>query len=808
MFDFFAQLFSAEGFPPRWQCGDWSSFHGWLYIVSDLGVWSAYTAIPAALAYFVWRKRAVPFRGVFLLFIAFIMACGLTHLLDAVMFWWPGYRLLGLVELITAVVSWATVVVLVPMVPRALALRTPEELEREIEARRKVESELQRANEDLERRVAQRTAELEEANATLVRERTRFETTLASIGDAVIATDTSGHVTFANPVAETLTGWSVAEMVGQPLNSVFEIVHEQTRQPAENPAYRALSEGAIVGLANYTVLIDKEGVERPIDDSAAPIRGDDGRILGVVLTFRDVTLQRSSERLLVESEEKFRTMADSIPQLAWMTEPDGFIVWYNQRWYDYTGTTFEEMKGWRWRAVHDPDHVERVVASWKAAIARGEPWEDTFPLRRHDGAMRWHLSRAVPVRHEGGEIAGWFGTNTDITERLEMEETLKEEDRRKNLFLSTLAHELRNPLATISNALQLWPMVQDDKAEMQQLRTMAERQLQQLVRLIDDLLEVSRITRGKIEVRPQPTDLRAIVTDVIATLRRSIESHDHLLHVELPESPVIVNADVTRMTQVFTNLLNNADKYTPSRGEITIRLEQAEGRVLLSVRDNGLGIPKGMLTKIFEMFQQVDSSPERSQGGLGIGLTLARELVDMHGGTIEAKSEGPGTGSEFVVTLPALAATADAESRPTEEPTAAEGALPRLRVLVVDDVQASAKTLGKILEKIGQDVAVVTEPAAAIEHVRQHHPDVVFLDIAMPGMNGYDVARCIRADAADLQPVIVALTGYGQEEDRQAAYDAGFNRHMTKPANITALKQLLSSLSSPKTPPPQSKDVP
>ena len=391
MQEFFAELFSADGFMPRWNCGDWTPFHGWLYIVSDVGVWAAYTAIPAVLIYFVWQKATIPFKGIFLLFGAFIMACGLTHLLDAVMFWWPGYRLLGLVELVTAIVSWGTVVALVPIVPRALAMRSPEELQREIEARRIAEIELQRVNEDLERRIRDRTAELQDTNDALRRERKWLETTLISIGDAVIATDTQGRVTLVNGVAEKLTGWKEQEAIHQPLETVFQIVNEETRQPAENPAMRALREGAIVGLANHTVLITKTGSQTPIDDSAAPIRDDNGQILGVVLVFRDVTERRQAVRALLESAEKLRAA-----------------------------------------------------------------------------------------------------------------------DRRKDEFLAMLAHELRNPLAPIRTALELIK-IEKDPQTVNWAHQVMQRQVEHIVRLVDDLMDVSRIMQGKIQLKRQPVALARVV---------------------------------------------------------------------------------------------------------------------------------------------------------------------------------------------------------------------------------------------------------------------------------------------------------
>ena len=309
--------------------------------------------------------------------------------------------------------------------------------------------------------------------------------TLVSIGDGVIATDAAGRVTFLNTVAENLTGWSQTEAASKPLDTVFSIVNEATRKPVENPALRALREGRIVELANHTVLLSKDGTQWPIDDSAAPITGEGGEVNGVILVFREIRQRKIHEQELLlqtealeaanqrksqlvetlrQSEEQFRTLADSIPQLAWMSKNDGTIVWYNKRWYEFTGAAPGVMAGWGLQSALDPAELPRILAKFQAALASGEPWEDTFALRRHDGQMRWHLSRAMPLRDEQGQIVWWFGTNTDITEQLQMEDALKEADRRKDEFLAILAHELRNPLSPLSNALQLWPFVENDRA--------------------------------------------------------------------------------------------------------------------------------------------------------------------------------------------------------------------------------------------------------------------------------------------------------------------------------------------------------
>jgi PAS domain S-box-containing protein len=316
MLDAIGSLFDSSGFPPRWQCGAWAPVTGWLHIGSDVGVWSAYMAIPAVLGYFVARKKELPFRGLFLLFTAFILACGTTHLMDAVIFWWPGYRLAGVLKFATAVVSWVTVVALVREAPRLLAMPTPDELEREVRARLAAEADLLRANAELEDRVRDRTAALTRSHDALHTERERFRTTLASIGDAVIATDALGRVTFLNPVAESETGWPAAEALGQPLRTVFRIVNETTRRPVENPAERALQDGTVVGLANHTVLIARDGTERPIDDCGAPIRDESGGVVGAVLVFRDITERRRAEEALAEQARLSDLRADVASALA------------------------------------------------------------------------------------------------------------------------------------------------------------------------------------------------------------------------------------------------------------------------------------------------------------------------------------------------------------------------------------------------------------------------------------------------------------------------------------------------------------
>jgi PAS domain S-box-containing protein len=656
MLEIFTRLFDPSGFPRRWDCGDWSDELGWLHILSDLAVWSAYVAIPCVQGYFVLTKKDVPFRLIFWLFGAFILACGSTHLMEAIIFWWPAYRLAGVLKLFTAIVSWGTVMALVPATPRALAMRSPAELER---------------------RVAERTAELERAYESL-----RLE----------------------------------------------------------------------------------------------------------------VLERRRAERDLQESEEQFRTLADSIPQLAWMARPDGPVFWYNRRWYEFTGTTPEQMLGWGWQSVHDPEELPRVLEGFRAAIAGGEPWEDTFPLRRHDGAMRWHLSRALPIRDERGRVTRWFGTNTDITDRMEMEVALKQTNRQKDEFLAMLAHELRNPLAPIRNALEVLRQAGTPAEAPGEALEMAERQVRHMARLLDDLLDVSRIARGRIELRMEPVDLVAVVHRSIRVSDPLIRERGHECRVSLPPDPITITGDATRLEQIVVNLINNAAKYTEPSGLIGVELQREGREVVLWIRDNGIGIAPEMLARIFDPFVQADRRVERSQGGVGIGLTLVRKLAELHGGTVEAYSEGPGRGSEFVVRLPAPIGLNGERRPPAKEPDRLNPASSRHRVLVVDDNVDAAMSLGMLLKLAGQEVRVAYDGPAALRQAIDFHPQLVLLDIGMPGMDGYEVCRRLRREDGLEKTTVVALTGWGQDEDRRRSHEAGFDHHIVKPVEPGALQRLLDDL--------------
>ena len=521
----------------------------------------------------------------------------------------------------------------------------------------------------------------------------------------------------------------------------------------------------------------------------------------VAILFKDITASRHAEDRLREAEEQFRTLADNIAQFAWTADATGSIYWYNRRWYDYTGTTLEAMQGWGWQAVHHPDHVDGVVERLRRSFDSGEPWEDTFPLRGKDGGYRWFLSRALPIRNDQGELLRWFGTNTDITEQRDTAEELRgvaaelsQADRRKDEFLATLAHELRNPLAPISSSLEILRLAKDNDAMCERARMVMDRQLRQLARLVDDLLDVSRINSDKLELRLQRAALSAVVDSAVEASRPLLDRAGLRLSVTLPAEPIDLDADLTRLAQVFMNLLNNATKFTDRGGSVALTAARELGEVVVTVKDSGIGIPADHLNRIFDMFSQVGSSLERSHGGLGIGLSLVRRLVELHGGRVEARSDGPGRGSEFIVRLPVMSAAVEFAAAPAEAATAAAQGL---RILVVDDNHDAAVSLSALLEMMGNETHVVHDGLAAVDAAAAWRPDIVLLDIGLPGLNGYEAARRIREHADGGRIVLCALTGWGQDTDRLKSRDAGFDHHLVKPVDMAALERLLAGMSPP-----------
>ena len=616
--------------------------------------------------------------------------------------------------------------------------------------------------------------------------RRRLGVTLQSIGDGVIVTDSHGRVSSMNAVAERLTGWSQDEARRRPLVEVFHIVDETTRQSAPNPVLRALREGMISGLANHTVLIAKDGTETPIDDSAAPVRNDDGVVSGCVLVCRDGAVRRSAER----SHALLAAVVESSDDAIVSKTLEGIITSWNGGAERIFGYTAAEAIGRPITMIVPPDRLEEE-RDILARLRRGEPVTHFETVRRTKDGRDLAMSVTIsPIRDESGAIVGASKVGRDITERKRLERERREADRRKDEFLATLAHELRNPLAPIRNALQIIRRPGADRGAVETARDIMERQLEQMVRLIDDLLDVSRISRGLLELRREPVELDAIVSHAVEASRPLIETAGQLLTVDLPDEPVLLDADLQRLAQVFSNLLNNASKFTPAAGRISIEGRREDGRVAIAVRDTGVGIPPDKIGSIFDLFTQVDTPLERTQSGLGIGLTLVRRIVEMHGGTVEARSEGPGAGSEFVVRLPVVGDREPADhSVPVLADAAAAG---RRRVLVVDDNKDGADSLAMLLKAAGHQVYTAHDGLEALASADRLHPDVMLLDIGLPKLNGYEVCRRIRREPWGAGIIVIALTGWGQEEDRKKSTEAGFDAHLVKPVRQEELMPLLA----------------
>jgi len=644
---------------------------------------------------------------------------------------------------------------------------------------------------------ARRYALVKAAQAELHGEREHLAVTLRSIGDGVIVTDSEGTVTMLNRVAETLTGWQQSDAAGRPLLDVFEIINEKTGEPVEDPVCRVIAEGKIVGLANHTALVRRDGTVLSISDSAAPIRDQSGALVGVVLVFRDVTKARQQERALAESQHDLnRAQAVALTGSWRLDVRKNELLWSDETYRMFgipkgTAMTYETFL-----AVVHPDDREHVDQSWRAALL-GEPYDIEHRIVV-DGQTRWVREKAELEFDKGGSLLGGFGTVQDITHRKQAEKALEEAnqqlqdaDRRKDEFLAVLSHELRNPLAPIRTSLFVIRKSPPGSDQAHQALNVIGRQLGHLVRLVDDLLDITRISRGKIQLRLERIDLAEVVGRTVEDHRRSIEESGILLKTDVSGKPVRMTGDGTRLAQVAGNLLTNAAKFTPSGGTIEVTLTRKSASTVLTVRDTGVGMDCEMLGRLFQPFTQAPQSLDRSRGGLGLGLALVKSLVELHGGSVSARSDGPGRGAEFNVTLP-LAPVSEIAERASAKAVPKPPAR-RRKVLIIEDNIDGADSLREALELCGHNVRTAYDGPSGIALAKDFRPEVVLCDIGLPGMDGYEVARQLRALPALARTSLVAFTGYALPEDTQRAADAGFAHHIAKPPRIEEIEKLLET---------------
>ena len=620
-----------------------------------------------------------------------------------------------------------------------------------------------------------------------------------------------------NTVAEPLVVLD-QDLRVQTANRAFYSAFGASRQEAQNARLQDLGDhewkncdlwGSLKAILSDNSELHGREVDREVKSAGRRTLLLDARRLSrdgsatILLAFRDITDRKHAEEALRESEARFRALFESMDEgycvIEVLFDQENTPVDYrflevNPAFERQTG--IKHAKGRLMREIA-PDHEHHWFDIYGRIALTGE----TLRFENPAAALnRYYDVCAFRVGHP--ELRRVGVVFNDITERKraealihESQKALLEADKRKDEFLATLAHELRNPLAPIRNGLQVLRMSNDSDPTSAPIYQVMERQVAHLVRLVDDLLELSRITRGKIELKKERVELATILSHAIETAKPLIDRAGHHLSLSLSE-PIFVEGDVVRLSQVFANLLNNACKYTENGGTISVDVQRAESTAKVSIRDNGIGIASDMLPRVFEMFTQIDNVLRRSQDGLGIGLNLVRTLLSMHGGTIEAHSEGLGRGSVFTVRLPIV----EPNGAPTAitNPPAGNRPVPRCkhRILVVDDNRDAADSLGMLLRFLGADVTVVYDGQSALESLSIVRPSLLFLDIGMPGLDGYDVVRLVRKNPEFANVPLVALTGWGQEEDRRRAREAGFDHHLVKPVEIEALLKLLASLES------------
>ncbi|WP_438022104.1 hybrid sensor histidine kinase/response regulator [Sorangium sp. So ce233] len=545
------------------------------------------------------------------------------------------------------------------------------------------------------------------------------------------------------------------------------------------------------------------GAQRTWVFSGAPLGRDAAGRRLVISAAHDITERKRSDDALRESEARFRELADAMPQIVWTARPDGSMDYGNRQWRERTGTKEGEALGEGWVSFLHEDDRQRSLAAWHRAVVTGEPYEVEYRFGDAAGREhRWYLVRGVPVRGPEGDIVRWYGTCTDIHDQKCAEASLKEADQRKDEFLAMLAHELRNPLGPIRNAVEILRRVAGQLPPLARACGVIDRQVSHMARLVDDLLDVSRVARGRIPLHKERCDLSRLLRQTAEDYRSTLEASGLSLDLDLPDGPVWVSGDPTRLSQAVSNVLHNANKFTDAGGRVTVMLSTtSEGAAVIRIRDTGIGMDQAMLARMFEPFSQADRSLDRSQGGLGLGLALVQGLVELHGGAVSAESAGVGRGTEVVLRLPLSRGPESSPERAAPPP----GVDPRsLRILIIEDNEDAAETLQALLSMDGYRVEVALSGRAGVDAARAFRPEVVLCDIGLAGgMDGYGVARALKElkesakeDAGVAPSLMIALTGYGQEEDRRRVREAGFDMHLIKPIEPSSLQEILATFTA------------
>ncbi|MEJ8835206.1 hybrid sensor histidine kinase/response regulator [Ramlibacter sp. AN1133] len=574
------------------------------------------------------------------------------------------------------------------------------------------------------------------------------------------------------------------QVLGQRVRDALPEVVEQGYVSLLDRVYRTGE--AYVGRSARVTLEGAAGApatEAFVDFVYQPLRDAQGHVYGIFTHGHDVTEQQRAQEALL-------AFSNSIPAIAWEASPDGLVERFNSQWQATTGQPQERALGHGWTEALHPEDKERVADAWERSREAASEWTAEMRLRGHDGSWRWFLTRAVPQRDAAGRVLRWFGTTTDIDDARRATQALQAADRQKDEFLATLAHELRNPLAPLRSAVHLLSMPAAPEKARARAVEIVGRQVSHMARLLDDLIDIARITQRRLVLKPEWVRVQAVVDSAMEAAAPTAQAKRHALAAHVPDPQQWLRADPVRIAQVLSNLLNNACKYTDAGGSITLDVASEGDEIVFTVTDTGIGMSPQALENVFAMFAQEQSALERSEGGLGIGLALAKGLVELHGGSIRAHSEGLGAGSRFEVRLPhAVRAEDGGEAAPAPVPASGRGRV----VLLADDNQDAAEVLAELLRLAGHEVHVASNGTAAAGMAARVQPQVLVLDIGMPGLNGYEVARQVRTQAWGRSALLVAATGWGQEEDRRQAMAAGFDLHFTKPFPP---EQLLASIAA------------
>ncbi|WP_437940633.1 PAS domain S-box protein [Sorangium sp. So ce341] len=636
--------------------------------------------------------------------------------------------------------------------------------------------------------------ERKQAELLLQESEERFRRAVMAIPFPVMIHADDGQVVSVNPAWTDITGYAREEI------PTVEDWLDRAHPGQKDAIYSRIKtlyalEGASAGEIEAAVTT-ANGEQRTWLFRGGPLGKDAAGRRLVISVAHDITERKQVDDMVRKSEAKFRTLADAMPQIAWTARPDGSVDYYNRRWYEICGVSEGEVTGDSWVSFVHPDDRPMCTDSWRRSVLSGAPFDVEYRFwvlaaREH----RWYLSRAVPVHGPSGEIVKWYGTCTDIHDRKCAEATLREADQRKNEFLAMLAHELRNPLGPLRNAAEILRRSGPQQPSTAWACGVLERQVAHMARLVDDLLDVSRVARGRIELRKQRCDLAQLLRQTAEDYRSTLEASGLALALEIPDEPLWVHGDRTRLSQAIGNVLHNASKFTQAGGRVTVALSAApESSAAIRVRDTGIGMDAAMLARAFEPFSQADCSLDRSRGGLGLGLALVKGLVELHGGVASAESAGIGRGTEVVLRLPL-----SREVAPSAESAApgSELAARSLRILIIEDNVDAAETLQTLLAMEGHRVEVALSGPAGVDAARAFLPEVVLCDIGLPGgMDGYGVARALKGSPGTSPSLMIALTGYGREEDRRRAQEAGFAMHLVKPIEPSALETVLASIAA------------